>query len=115
MDFGDASSRMKRGIGWAEHKFERLIFWTRWMLAPAYVVLCICIFVLVWKTIEELLELLLNLHLFAQTRAISQVLAIVDLVLVINLVLMIVFVGYHHFVSDLRRSGHKKSRIGRVG
>lgn len=83
--------------GW----LESVLFGMRWALVPAYLVLCGCIAFLVWKTIEELLQLVLNQKTYAQTRAIAQVLVIVDLVLVINLVLMILFVGYTHFVSDI--------------
>ena len=91
--------RIGHGI---EHQFERLIFLTRWFLAPAYVVLCACILVLVWKTFEELVELILNLHTFLHNKAITQVLIIVDLILVINLILMVLFVGYNTFVSQLK-------------
>lgn len=84
-----------------EDWLEAVLFGTRWLVVPAYVVLCGCIAFLVWKTIEELAQLLINQKAYAQTRAIAQVLVIVDLVLVINLVLMILFVGYTHFVSDI--------------
>jgi uncharacterized protein (TIGR00645 family) len=102
MDSNGWKGRVGHVVVNLERRFEWFIFWTRWILAPAYIVLCACIAVLVWKTFEEFLELVLNLHAFAQTKAIAQVLIIVDLVLVINLILMVVFVGYNTFVSKIK-------------
>lgn len=96
-----SSDKTSAHAGRLERALEALLFGTRWSLVPAYVVLCGCIAFLVWKAIEEFVQLLVNEKAFAQTRAIAQVLVIVDLVLVINLVLMILFVGYTHFVSDI--------------
>ncbi len=84
-----------------EEILESGIFGARWMLAPAYVVLLGCIAVLTWKSLEEFVELIKNLHVFAEARAISQVLTIVDLILVMNLVLMVLFVGYVNFISKI--------------
>jgi uncharacterized protein (TIGR00645 family) len=49
--------------------------------------------------VEELWQLVKNLHVYDEIGAISPVLVIVDLVLIMNLVLMIVFVGYMNFIS----------------
>ena len=84
-----------------EQAFEDALFWTRWILAPAYLVLGACLVVLTYKVIEEFWQLLLGLRVFNETQAILQVLTIVDLVLVLNLVLMIAFVGYENFVSKV--------------
>src|SRR6266496_2802633 len=86
-----------------EHFWENhLIFGARWLLVPAYLVLVIVLGILSYKSIEELAQLLFNLHHYDEASAISQVLTIVDLVLVMNLVLMILFVGYANFVSVIR-------------
>jgi len=87
-----------------ELAFEAAIFWARWILAPAYIVLVFCLIVLAYKTFEELAQLILNMHVFDEARTILQVLTIVDLVLVLNLVLMIIFVGYVNFVSKIHAS-----------
>jgi uncharacterized protein (TIGR00645 family) len=93
--------RIQELIASTERMFEAAIFWARWILAPAYVVLVVCLLVLSYKTFEELFQLLLNLHVFDEGRAVLQVLSVVDLVLVLNLVLMIIFVGYLNFVSKI--------------
>jgi uncharacterized protein (TIGR00645 family) len=91
-----------------ENWFEATIFWARWLLAPAYVVLVLCLFVLTYKTFEEFAQLILNLRVFDEARAVLQILIIVDLVLVMNLVLLIIFVGYVNFVSKIDVKGKRK-------
>jgi uncharacterized protein (TIGR00645 family) len=91
------------GFGEAtELRLETFIFATRWMLAPAYLVLVGCIAVLMYKTFEEFIQLLVNLTVFEEAKTIAQVLTVVDLVLVLNLVLMVLFVGYVNFVSKIK-------------
>jgi uncharacterized protein (TIGR00645 family) len=93
----DLKSRFRR----IEDVVEAIIFGTRWLLAPAYMVLVGCLALLTYKTFEEFFQLIFGVHLFAEGQAISQVLIIVDLILVMNLVLMVLFVGYVNFVSKI--------------
>jgi uncharacterized protein (TIGR00645 family) len=100
-DEGAGPPPKRSSIQSIEDAFEAGIFWSRWILAPAYIVLVVCLMVLSYKTAEELFQLLTNLRIFDEGRTILQVLTIVDLVLVLNLVLMILFVGYTNFVSKI--------------
>lgn len=84
-----------------EHLLEEALYWARWILAPAYLVLALCLAVLTFKVFEEFWQLIAGLRAFNETQAILQVLTVVDLVLVLNLVLMITFVGYENFVSKI--------------
>ena len=93
--------RFSRTIRKCEQIFEELIFHARWLLAPAYVLLAASLAVLSYKTAEEFIQLIINLHVFDESHAILQVLTLVDLVLVLNLVLMVLFVGYTNFVSKI--------------
>jgi|ERR1700733_1257203 uncharacterized protein (TIGR00645 family) len=86
----------------AEIGVENFIFSARWVLAPAYLVLCGCLTLLTYKTFEEFIQLIIGMRVFAEGQTISQVLTIVDLILVMNLVLMVLFVGYVNFVSRIR-------------
>jgi uncharacterized protein (TIGR00645 family) len=100
---------IRRVPGAVENFVESLIFWTRWLLAPAYIVLAGCLLSLLISTGSEFIELLTSkIRPFAETRTIIQVLTIVDLVLVMNLVLLIMFVGYVNFVSKIHP---KQSKI----
>jgi uncharacterized protein (TIGR00645 family) len=91
-----------RGLRVIELKLEAAIFASRWFLVPAYIALTGALLVLTYKTGEEFIQLILNLHVFDESHAILQVLTIVDLVLVLNLVLMVIFVGYINFVSQIK-------------
>jgi uncharacterized protein (TIGR00645 family) len=92
----------------AELRLERLIFATRWILAPAYVVLIGCIALLTYKTFEEFVQLVLNMTIFEEAKTIAQVLSIIDLILVMNLVLMVLFVGYVNFVSQIHTTKERE-------
>lgn len=96
--------RPARALLGVESWLETLMFWSRWILAPAYVALCGCMAYLVWNVWEEFLQLILARERFGETKAIAQVLVVVDLVLVMNLVLMITLVGYVNFVSKMHPS-----------
>jgi uncharacterized protein (TIGR00645 family) len=78
---------------------NKIIFGSRWLLAPVYVILVCTLAVLCYETIEEFVQLIFTLHKYEEARAIAQILVIVDLVLVMNLILMVLFVGYVNFVS----------------
>jgi uncharacterized protein (TIGR00645 family) len=94
-------SGLKAKLRATENSVEAIIFGTRWLLAPAYIVLIGCLALLTYKTFEEFVQLILGAHVFAEGQTISQVLVIVDLILVMNLVLMVLFVGYVNFVSKV--------------
>lgn len=101
MDNSIRKTTMKNTLTAIEQAFEAAIFASRWVLAPAYVILVATLVVLSYKTIEEFVQLVLNLRLFDESHAIIQALTIVDLVLVLNLILMVILVGYVNFVSKI--------------
>ena len=73
-----------------ENTLERIIFASRWLLAPIYVVLCLSLLFITIKVIQETIHYL-PLMLVQDVKGIMLfVLHIVDLVLVGNLVLMII-------------------------
>jgi uncharacterized protein (TIGR00645 family) len=86
-----------------EHLWEnQIIFGARWLLAPAYFILVLVLIILAYKTVEEFIQLAVQLHRFDETRTTGQVLVIIDLILIMNLVLMVLFVGYVNFVSVIK-------------
>ena len=100
-----------------EDFLERLIFASRWLLAPIYLVLCLSLLFITLKVIQDTV-MYLPVILEQDVKGIMLfVLNIVDLVLVGNLVLMIIFAGYENFVSKLHvadESEDKPSWMGRV-
>ena len=84
-----------------EDFLERLIFASRWLLAPIYIVLCLSLLFITVKVIQETVNYLPVMLLQDVKGIMLFVLHIVDLVLVGNLVLMIIFAGYENFVSKI--------------
>ena len=84
-----------------ESFLERLIFASRWLLAPIYIVLSISLFFITIKVIQELLHFAPSVLSSDLKDMMLFVLHIVDLALISNLVIMIIFAGYENFVSKI--------------
>ena len=93
-----------------EDFLERLIFASRWLLAPIYIVLCLSLLFITVKVIQETVNYF-PVMLDQDVKGIMLfVLHIVDLVLVGNLVLMIIFAGYENFVSKIHIAEESEDR-----
>lgn len=90
-----------------EHKLESTIFNSRWILAPFYLGLVVCIILLLVKFLQELLHLSLSIYTISESETITGILTLVDMSLVASLLLMIVFSGYEIFVSKIDVANHK--------
>ena len=86
---------------------ERLMFASRWLLAPFYLGLVGSIVVLLWYFGVEFLHLIAILRSGESGMIVVGVLSLVDLVLVANLLIIIVFAGYENFVSKIDTGGHE--------
>ncbi len=84
-----------------EHRLERFMFASRWLLAPFYVGLVGAIAILLFKFIKELVMLLPQVATLDGGQIMVSVLTLVDVALVANLLLIIVFAGYENFVSKI--------------
>ena len=94
-----------------EDTLERIIFASRWLLAPIYIVLCLSLLFITIKVIQETVHYL-PLMLVQDVKGIMLfVLHIVDLVLVGNLVLMIIFAGYENFVSKMHVADEIRKQV----
>ena len=85
---------------------ERLLFASRWLLAPFYLGLVGGIVVLLWYFGVEFLHLV-SILLHGEGNVVMGVLALVDLVLVANLLVIIIFAGYENFVSKMDTGDHE--------
>lgn len=101
----------------AERLAERVLFTSRWLLAPIYVGLAAGLVVLLVKFVQRAVELLSHVLTTDGDGTIVGILALVDLALMGGLVVMVMFAGYENFVSRLDLAGHKdKPRwMGQVG
>lgn len=85
-----------------ERAIEKLIFASRWILAPFFVGLLVAMVVLLFKFLKELLALVLNIWTTSDYDVVISILTLVDTALIAVLLLIIVFSGYESFVSRIR-------------
>jgi uncharacterized protein (TIGR00645 family) len=90
-----------------EKRLERLIFASRWIMAPFYLGLILALIALLLKFLQELWHLVPQVFAMEESEMIVMVLALVDLSLAGNLLLMVIFAGYENFVSKIDTGDHE--------
>jgi uncharacterized protein (TIGR00645 family) len=88
-----------------ERSIERVIFVSRWLMAPIYLGLVAVLGVLVVKFLEELWHFVPHVLDLRETDVILMTLTLLDLSLAASLVLMMIFSGYENFVSKIDTGG----------
>src|SRR5689334_24243079 len=89
-----------------ERSIERLIFNSRWLMAPFYLGLVVSLAVLLLKFCMLLWEFIVHAPGSKESDIILGVLSLIDVSLTGNLILIVVFSGYENFVSKIDRGGH---------
>jgi len=99
-----------------EKTIERLLFASRWILAPVYLGMSLALFALGIKFFMELYHLLTHVVEMAEADLVLVLLAMVDMVLVGSLIIMVMFSGYENFVSrlDVEEGTEKLSWLGKL-
>jgi len=99
-----------------EHWIEKLLFASRWILAPVYLALSLALVALGIKFFQEVFHVLGHIWTMAESDMILTILALIDMVLVASLVVMVMFSGYENFVSrlDIGESSEKLSWLGKL-
>jgi uncharacterized protein (TIGR00645 family) len=99
-----------------EKLIERMLFASRWLLAPIYLGLSLSLVVLVIKFFAELSHSLLNVFSASEAEVVLSLLGLVDLSLVAGLVVMVMLSGYENFVSkmDLSAQDEKLGWLGKL-
>jgi uncharacterized protein (TIGR00645 family) len=99
-----------------EKTIERLLFASRWILAPVFLGLSLALVALGIKFFMELYHLLHGVWSMGESDLVLMLLALVDMVLVGSLVIMVMFSGYENFVSalDVDTGGEKFSWLGKL-
>lgn len=89
-----------------EHRFERLLFASRWLAAPIYLGLVFALVMLLFVFGRQLIAA--GSHLFSLTldQTVLAVLSFIDVALIANLVLIVIFAGYENFVSRMDLGDH---------
>src|SRR5450432_3267841 len=90
-----------------ERFLERVLFASRWLLAPFYFALALGLVALLGKVAQRVSEMANSLTNLTEANVMLGVLAIVDLTLTASLIVIVIFSGYVNFVSRIDASEHK--------
>ncbi len=87
-----------------EDSLEKIMYASRWILAPIYVGMSLGLIALFLKFFEELYHLLPHLLDISEDTLVLKLLTLIDLSLVGSLIVIVMFSGYENFVSRLNLS-----------
>ena len=99
-----------------ERTIERLLFASRWLLAPIYLAMSLALIALGIKFFMEVYHLLHAIVEMSEADMVLRLLALVDMVLVGSLIVMVMFSGYENFVSkiDVKDGGDSLGWLGKL-
>ena len=101
-----------------ERTLERMIFASRWLLAPVYLGLSLALVALGITFFMEIYHVFSHIFSseFTEAQMVLSLLAMVDLVLVGSLIVMVMFSGYENFVSklDVEEGSEKLGWLGKL-
>jgi hypothetical protein len=89
-----------------ERVLEKILFNSRWLLAPIYLGLVIGLIALLVKAGQHILHMLPKLLEAKESEVVLDVLSLVDLSLMASLIIIVIFSGYENFVSRIHQSDH---------
>ena len=88
-----------------EEVIEKLLFASRWILAPIFLGLSLALIALGFKFFQEVWHVFSHLIELGEQDLVLTVLAMIDIVLVGSLIVMVMFSGYENFVSTIDAKG----------
>ncbi|MBK1692419.1 TIGR00645 family protein [Ectothiorhodospira mobilis] len=99
-----------------ERFIEKLIYASRWLMAPIYFGLSFVLIALGIKFFQEIFHILPNILTMKEADLILVTLSLIDVALVGGLIVMVMFSGYENFVShlDLEANADKLSWLGKL-
>jgi uncharacterized protein (TIGR00645 family) len=99
-----------------ERVFEKLMYASRWIMAPIYLGLSLVLFALGIKFFQEIFHILPNVFKIAEVDLVLITLSLIDITLVGGLLIMVMFSGYENFVSqlDVGESSEKLNWLGKM-
>lgn len=84
-----------------ERLAERIMYASRWILAPVYLGLSIALLAIAVKFFQEMIHFLPHLLEIDEANLTLKLLTLIDLTLVGSLIIIVMFSGYENFVSQL--------------
>lgn len=99
-----------------EKTIEKLLFASRWILAPVYLGLSLALIFLGIKFFQEVYHVAFHIIQIEEPDLVLTLLSMIDLVLVGSLLVMVMFSGYENFVSriDMEGGGEKLGWLGKL-
>ncbi|MCG3726889.1 TIGR00645 family protein [Vibrio cincinnatiensis] len=97
-----------------ERIIEKLLYASRWLMAPIYLGLSFILIALGIKFFQEVVHLLPNVFSIKEVDLILITLSLIDISLVGGLIVMVMFSGYENFVSRLDVDEHD-DKLGWLG
>lgn len=99
-----------------EKHIERLMYASRWLMAPVYLGLSLMLAALALKFFQEAFHVLTDLWVMKESDLILVILSMIDITLVGGLIIMVMFSGYENFVSrlDIQDDDEKLGWLGKV-
>ena len=99
-----------------EQGLEKLLFASRWLMAPFYFGLVLALVGLMVVFVHDIIEAVPGLIEVGESNVVVMVLTLIDLSLAANLLLMVIFSGYENFVSKMDVADHpdRPSWMGKV-
>jgi uncharacterized protein (TIGR00645 family) len=91
--------------GKLELVFEKLLFSSRWILAPIFFGLSLALLALGFKFFQEAFLVFTHLVEMEESDLVLTALAMIDITLVGSLIVMVMFSGYENFVSTIDSKG----------
>ncbi|MCC4263888.1 TIGR00645 family protein [Oceanimonas baumannii] len=84
-----------------EKQIEKLMYASRWIMAPIYLGLSLVLLALGIKFFQEIFHILPNVLQMKEVDLVLVTLSLIDITLVGGLIIMVMFSGYENFVSQL--------------
>jgi len=99
-----------------EKQFERIMYASRWLLAPIYIGLSLGLLLLGIKFFQEVIHIFPTVLSIKETDLVLFILSMVDIALVGGLIVMVMFSGYENFVSrlNIEENAEKLSWLGKL-
>ena len=99
-----------------EKIIERLMYRSRWLLAPIYLGLSVALIALGIKFFQEAIHLILYIFTSTESDMVLAILSMVDMAMVGGLVVMVMLSGYENFVSqiDVTEGEEKLGWLGKM-
>jgi uncharacterized protein (TIGR00645 family) len=87
--------------------FERLLFASRWLLAPFYLALVLTLLALLAKVALHVYEMAKEFLTLSEDQVLLSALGVIDLTLSASLIVIVILSGYVNFIAPIDIDAHK--------